>query len=66
MVEDDLADYSPSNVDDEERPVLHGDEDIDMEVDWLANHLLESVFKGPGLRAFSSLSASVSSVVSLS
>ena len=54
MIEDELADYSPSQVDNEDGPVIGDDGDIDMEVDWLVNHLLESVFKGPELRASSS------------
>ena len=54
MIEDELADYSPSHAGDEDGPVIEGDGDGDMEVDWLVNHLLESVFKGPELRASSS------------
>ena len=54
MIEDELADYSPSHAGDEDGPVIEDDVDADMEVDWLANHLLESVFKGPELRASSS------------
>ena len=54
MIEDELADYSPSHVDNEDGPVIGDDGDIDMEVDWLVNHLLESVFKGPELPASSS------------
>ena len=54
MIEDELADYSPSHAGDEDGPVIEGDGDGDMEVDWLANHLLESVLEGPELRASSS------------
>ena len=54
MIEDELADYSPSHGGDEDGPVIEGDGDGDMEIDWLVNHLLESVFKGPELRASSS------------
>eukprot|EP00439_Symbiodinium_sp_Y106_P010257 s12538_g1.t1 len=41
MIEDELADYSPSHAGDEDGPVIEGDGDGDMEVDWLVNHLLE-------------------------
>ena len=39
MIEDELADYSPSHAGDEDGPVIEGDGDGDMEVDWLVNHL---------------------------
>ncbi|CAE7831622.1 unnamed protein product [Symbiodinium sp. CCMP2592] len=50
MIEDELADYSPSEAPENQEVV---NDEGDMEIDWLTNHYLESLFRGPDLRATS-------------
>ena len=52
MIEDELADYSPSEAPPEGSELIN--DEGDMEIDWLTNHYLESLFQGPDLRATSS------------
>ncbi|CAE7775953.1 unnamed protein product [Symbiodinium sp. CCMP2592] len=50
MIEDELGDYSPSEAPENQEVV---NDEGDMEIDWLTNHYLESLFRGPDLRAAS-------------
>ncbi|CAE7672294.1 unnamed protein product [Symbiodinium sp. CCMP2592] len=50
MIEDELGDCSPSEAPENQEVV---NDEGDMEIDWLTNHYLESLFRGPDLRAAS-------------
>ncbi|CAE7038329.1 unnamed protein product, partial [Symbiodinium sp. CCMP2592] len=50
MIENELADYSPSEAPENQEVV---NDEGDMEIDWLTNHYLESLFRGSDLRATS-------------